>query len=132
MVGEIQKAYNAYASILKREADEAYDTAEKLHSGPISMPHDHEWNWFISNTDELVDPRVPLRDVENISYPGKDHPAAVEVRSGMLERKSKYLKSYTPGWYVYPLDFPVASHLLTSLGMSYRQPISTNSNPPIG
>ncbi|PLN84082.1 hypothetical protein BDW42DRAFT_53252 [Aspergillus taichungensis] len=100
VVGEIQKAYNAYASILKREADEAYDTAEKLRSGPISMPHDHEWNWFISNTDELVDPRVPLRDVENISYPGKDHPAAVEVRSGMLERKSKYLKSYTPGWYV--------------------------------
>lgn len=104
VVGEIQKAYNAYASILMREADEAYDTAERLRSGPISMPHDHEWNWFISNTDELVDPRVPLRDVENISYPGKDHPAAVEVRSGMLERKSKYLKSYTPGWYVYPLD----------------------------
>lgn len=62
------------------------------------MPHDHEWNSFIANTDELVDPRVPLRDVENITYPGRDHPAAVEVRSGMLERKSKYLKSYTPGW----------------------------------
>ncbi|KAA8649811.1 hypothetical protein EYZ11_005504 [Aspergillus tanneri] len=100
VVSEIQKAYNAYASILKREADETYDAVNKLRTGPISMPRDHEWNSFIANTDELVDPRVPLRDVENITYPGKDHPAAAEVRSGMLERKSKYLKSYQPGWYV--------------------------------
>ncbi|KAE8379644.1 hypothetical protein BDV26DRAFT_158091 [Aspergillus bertholletiae] len=100
VVSEIQKAYKTYANILTREADEAYDAAEKLRAGPISMPHDHEWNSFIAETDELVDPRVPLRDVESITYPGKDHPAAAEVRSGMLERKSKYLKSYTPGWYV--------------------------------
>ncbi|KAJ5172902.1 hypothetical protein N7492_005495 [Penicillium capsulatum] len=100
VVSEIQKAYNAYASILKREADEAYDTVEKLRVGPISMPQDHEWNSFVATTDELVDPRIPLRNVDNITYTGKDHPAAAEVRAGMLERKSKYLKSYTPGWYV--------------------------------
>ncbi|KAJ5972056.1 uncharacterized protein N7479_001974 [Penicillium vulpinum] len=100
VVSEIQKAYNAYASILRREANEALDTVEKLQAGPISMPQDHEWNQFVSDTDELVDPRIPLRDVESITYPGKDHPAAAEVRAGMLERKSKYLKSYTPGWYV--------------------------------
>lgn len=100
VVSEIQKAYNAYANILKREADEAYDTVEKLRAGPISMPQDHEWNAFVASTDELVDPRIPLRHVENITYDGKDHPAAAEVRAGMLERKSKYLKSYTPGWYV--------------------------------
>ncbi|KAJ6171753.1 hypothetical protein N7470_000820 [Penicillium chermesinum] len=100
VVSEIQKAYNAYASILKREADEAYDTVEKLRVGPISMPQDHEWNAFVANTDDLVDPKIPLRNVENITYSGKDHPAAAEVRAGMLERKSKYLKSYTPGWYV--------------------------------
>jgi hypothetical protein len=100
VVSEIQKAYNAYASILKREADEAYDTVEKLRTGPISMPQDHEWNTFVADSEELVDPRVPLRNVESITYDGKDHPAAAEVRAGMLERKSKYLKSYTPGWYV--------------------------------
>ncbi|OQE13406.1 hypothetical protein PENFLA_c048G05550 [Penicillium flavigenum] len=100
VVSEIQKAYNAYASILRREANEALDTVEKLQAGPISMPQDHEWNQFVADTDELVDPRIPLRDVESITYPGKGHPAAAEVRAGMLERKSKYLKSYTPGWYV--------------------------------
>ena len=98
VVSEIQKAYSGYANVLKREADEANDAADKLYAGPVSMPQDHEWNSFIASTDDMVDPRLPLRNVENISYPGKDHPAAAEVRSGMLERKSKYLKSYTPGW----------------------------------
>lgn len=98
VVGEIQKAYNAYASILKRDADAAYEAIDRLRDGPISMPKDHEWDTFISQTDHLIDPNLPVRSVENITYPGKDHPAAAEVRSGMLERKTKYLKSYTPGW----------------------------------
>ncbi|KAL8774987.1 MAG: hypothetical protein Q9209_000466 [Squamulea sp. 1 TL-2023] len=100
VVGEIQKAYNALAGILKREADEGYDTVERLRSGPIAMAKDHEWDAFVENNEHFVDPRLPVRRVQNIAYPGKDHAAASEVRSGMLERKSKYLKSYTPGWYV--------------------------------
>lgn len=100
VVGEIQKAYNALAGILKREADEAYDTVERLRSGPVAMAKDHEWDAFVEKNEHFVDPRLPVRRVQNITYPGKDHAAAAEVRSGMLERKSKYLKSYTPGWYV--------------------------------
>ncbi|KAL4808449.1 hypothetical protein BDV18DRAFT_135032 [Aspergillus unguis] len=100
VVGEIQKAYNAYAGILRREANHTLDTADKLQAGPAGMDHDHEWNSFVANTEEMVDPRIRIRNVAHITYPGKDHPAAAEVRSGMLERKSKYLKSYAPGWYV--------------------------------
>ena len=97
-MGEIQKAYNAYAGILKREADEAYETVESLRIGPIAMARDHEWDAFVRNNDHFVDPNLSVRSVEHIFYPGKDSPAASEVRAGMLERKSKYLKSYTPGW----------------------------------
>jgi len=100
VVGEIQKAYNAYAGILKREADEAYEAAERLRTGPIAMPKDREWQSFVYENEQFVDPRIPIRRAENIYYPGKDSPAAAEVRTGMLERKSKYLKSYTPGWSV--------------------------------
>ena len=103
MVGEIQKAHNAYAGILKREADEAYDTVEQLRAGPVAMTRDHEWNSFISGNENFVDPQIPVRNANQITYPGRDAPAAAEVRSGMLERKSKYLKSYTPGWYVIDL-----------------------------
>lgn len=98
MVGEIQKAYNALASILKREADESYEVVEKLRDGPTAMSKDHEWESFITGNTYLVDPKIPVRQFKHITYPGKDHPAATEIRSGMLERKSKYLKSYTPGW----------------------------------
>lgn len=64
------------------------------------MPKDAEWEQFVQHDPHFVDPGLPLRRVEDIHYPGKTHPAAQEVRAGMLERKSKYLKSYTPGWYI--------------------------------
>jgi hypothetical protein len=98
VVGEIQKAYNAYAGIIKREADEAYETVETLRSGPLAMAKDAEWDAFIQGNEHFVNPSLPVRTAYQIEYPGQNSPAAVEVRSGMLERKSKYLKSYTPGW----------------------------------
>ncbi|KAL9615570.1 MAG: hypothetical protein Q9167_000083 [Letrouitia subvulpina] len=100
VVGEIQKAYNAYSGIIKREADEAYDAVERLRTGPVAIPKDHEWDAFVENNKHFVNPKLPVRRFQNISYPGRDHPAASEVKAGMLERKSKYLKSYTAGWYV--------------------------------
>jgi hypothetical protein len=98
VVGEIQKSYNAYAGILKREADEAYNAVESLRTGPIAMPKDQEWNAFIEKDEHFVDPRISMRQAQNIHYPGRDHEMATEVRAGLLERKSKYLKSYTAGW----------------------------------
>lgn len=98
VVGEIQKSYNAYAGILKREADAAYSAIDELRAGPITMPKDTEWNSFVRRDDRFVDPDVPMRSAELIHYPGRDHPACQELRAGLLERKSKYLKSYTAGW----------------------------------
>jgi hypothetical protein len=98
VVGEIQKAYNAYAGILKREADGAYAAIDDLRIGPIAMPKDHEWSFFVQKDDQFVDPDIPIRSAEHIHYPGRDHVASQEIRAGLLERKSKYLKSYTAGW----------------------------------
>ncbi|KAL9050793.1 MAG: hypothetical protein Q9162_006414 [Coniocarpon cinnabarinum] len=117
VVGEIQKAYNAYAGILRREADAAHSTIDDLRAGPIGMHKDHEWEHFVENDPHFVNPNVPLRSIENIHYPGKFNPAAAEIRAGMLERKSKYLKSYTPGWYVlsptHLHEFKSADHIHT-------------------
>jgi hypothetical protein len=119
VVGEIQKAYNAMASILKREGDDAYNTVEQLRGGPIAMPKDLEWSRFVETDPHFVNPRLPLRRIEDIDYPGKHAPAAAEVRAGMLERKSKYLKSYTPGWYVLS---PTHLHEFKSADKIYSQP----------
>jgi len=119
VVGEIQKAYNALAGILKREGDDAYSVVESLRNGPISMPKDEEWSAFVNHDPHFVSPNIPLRRIEDISYPGRDHPAATEIRAGMLERKSKYLKSYTPGWYVLS---PTHLHEFKSADKIYSQP----------
>lgn len=74
---------------------------------------------FVQNDAHFVDPNVPLRRVEDIEYPGKHHPAAAEVRAGMLERKSKYLKSYTPGWYILS---PTHLHEFKSADKIFSQP----------
>jgi hypothetical protein len=84
---------------LKREADSAMATVDDLRSGPISMPKDYEWDSFVQRDEHFVDPSVSVRDAQNIQYPGRDNALAQEVRAGLLERKSKYLKSYTAGWY---------------------------------
>ncbi|KAM0322413.1 hypothetical protein ACHAQA_009480 [Verticillium albo-atrum] len=100
VVGEIQKAYNAYAGILKRESDAAYTAIDELRIGPVSMPKDREWTHFVQKDDHFVDPDIPVRSADQIHYPGQDHLTCQEIRAGLLERKSKYLKSYTAGWYV--------------------------------
>ena len=97
-MGEIQKAYNAYAGILKREADIGYAAIEDLRTGPISMPKDTEWANFVQRDEQFVDPNIPIRSADQIHYPGRDHLSCQEIRAGLLERKSKYLKSYTAGW----------------------------------
>ncbi|KAI1810807.1 hypothetical protein GGS20DRAFT_565783 [Poronia punctata] len=100
VVGEIQKSYNAYSGILKREAEAGYNAVEELRFGPIAMPKDREWDSFIQRDSQFVHPGIPLRSSDHIHYPGQDHFACQEIRAGLLERKSKYLKSYTAGWYV--------------------------------
>lgn len=100
VVGELQKSYNAYAGILKRESDAAYNAIDELRVGPIAMPKDHEWTHFVQKDQQFIDPEIPVRSAEQIHYPGRDHYACQEIRAGLLERKSKYLKSYTAGWYV--------------------------------
>lgn len=98
VVGEIQKAYNAYAGILKRESDAAYTAIDELRIGPISMPKDREWTHFVQREDHFVDPEIAVRSAEQMHYPGQSHESCQEIRAGLLERKSKYLKSYTAGW----------------------------------
>jgi hypothetical protein len=110
VVGEIQKAYSALATILTREADETYDCVDSLRAGPLAVPRDQEWETFLEENggQDFVDPKMDLRKSNMIEYEGKTDPRAAEIRSGMLERKSKYLKSYTPGWYSFP--FPLLSY----------------------
>ncbi|KAK6543187.1 hypothetical protein TWF694_007096 [Orbilia ellipsospora] len=100
VVSEIQKSFESYMNILRMEGADLTDTAERLQTRTINLPADYEWSCFVERDPDFVDPRIPVRSFDTVEYPGWNHSAAVEVRAGLLERKSKYLKSYTPGWYV--------------------------------
>lgn len=75
------------------------DLAQKLDAATIKLPKDYEWSSFIERDPNMVHPSVALRSIQDIEYPGYKHPAATGLLAGLMERKSKYLKSYTPGWY---------------------------------
>ena len=93
------------------------------------MARDHEWEAFVDHNENFVDPKMPVRKAEQIHYPGKDNPVVLEVRAGMLERKSKYLKSYTPGWYVCCSSLFARLQIMT--GTSYLLHTYTNSSHKI-
>lgn len=74
------------------------EAANKLATTTIGLPQDHEWSDYVSRDSTFAGTGMSLRALEEIDYPGCKHPTTVEIRSGQLERRTKYLKSYTPGW----------------------------------
>lgn len=100
MISEIKKAFEIYIRLIKREGEYQLDFAERLTTSTLQLPTDHEWSAFIERDPNVGGSSVPLRTLNGIEYPGYQHPAALEVRAGSMERKSTYLKSYTSGWYV--------------------------------
>jgi len=100
VVGEIQKAFSTYSQIIKREGQWSVEVADKIGVTNAQLPQDREWAEFVKRDPSIVEPTVPLRSFEDIDYPGLHHTSTAVVREGELERKSKYLKSFTSGWYV--------------------------------
>lgn len=100
IVGEIQKAFETYTQIMRRDGQQMLNAVNRIDQQILQLPPDKEWIEFVRRDPNMVDPSVPVRTFDGVEYPGIHHPSTIEVRSGQLERRSKYLKSYTAGWYV--------------------------------
>ncbi|KAK9455774.1 hypothetical protein V1511DRAFT_458828 [Dipodascopsis uninucleata] len=100
VVKEIQQAYKEYCRFLSREGQETLDFAHRLTVNMVELPSSKEWNDFVLRDPNFIDPSIPVRKFETITYPGRDDPATKPIRAGPLERRTKYLKSYTSAWYV--------------------------------
>lgn len=105
VITEIKKAFETYIRLIKREGEDQSDFAGRLTASTLQLPNEYEWSAFIGREPNVGGSSVPLRTLNDIEYPGYQHPAALEVRAGSMERKSKYLKSYTSGWYVSKKNF---------------------------
>lgn len=53
----------------------------------------------------FIDLNFPARKMHDISIPNADSALNVAVREGKLERRSKYLKSYSSSWYVLTCNY---------------------------
>ncbi|PCH45138.1 hypothetical protein WOLCODRAFT_155144 [Wolfiporia cocos MD-104 SS10] len=76
---------------------ETYNTLE--HDMSALLP-DREWIAFAAHEDHLVDPKTPLQDPQNISYPSEEDPSIVPVHIGLLECKKQYTCTYREAYYV--------------------------------
>ncbi|BFZ59157.1 phosphatidylinositol 4,5-bisphosphate-binding protein [Saitoella coloradoensis] len=100
IIRTINTSFRTYQALLRQDADTVNHFASLM--GPIGaeLPLDKEWNAFMKAEDAIIEPTVPLRRASEISFYGHNHPTAQPICSGILERKSKYLRSYTSAYYV--------------------------------
>lgn len=106
VVMEIQNALNIYARLLGEEAQLAFDILlSKMETGFFNKDPQFEWENFIMRDPNFIVPNLPMRKMKEIVYKNQQDPLTYEIRSGVLERRSKFLKSYSRGYYVLTPSF---------------------------
>lgn len=94
----IRDAFRQYQDILKLEVNTTTEFAQNSLQTAVDFPAEKEWDAFIAEAKDMVHPSVPMRTFKDIDYPGMNR--VTLIRSGRLERKSKYLKSYSSAFYI--------------------------------
>ncbi|AOA60582.1 Phosphoinositide PI4,5P(2) binding protein [Komagataella phaffii CBS 7435] len=103
---EVQSALTVYAKLLGKQAQTIFDVLiTKLDNGFLTKEPSFEWDSYISREPNFIDPNLPMRHYRDLVYPHNNSPLSFEIRSGYLERRSKFLKSYSKGWYVLTATF---------------------------
>ncbi|CDO95515.1 unnamed protein product [Kluyveromyces dobzhanskii CBS 2104] len=106
VVMEIQNALTNYAKVLGQEAQLVFDVLiSKLDTGFFNKDPVFEWESFVAKDSNFVDPDLPMRRIKEIVYKNQNDPFTYEIKSGILERRSKFLKSYSRGFYVLTPSF---------------------------
>lgn len=106
VVMEIQNALTIYARLLGEEAQLVFDILiSKMDNGFFNKDPQFEWENFIFRDPNFIVPNLPMRKMKEIVYKNQFDPLTYEIRSGVLERRSKFLKSYSKGYYVLTANF---------------------------
>ena len=103
----IQHGMGNFMQIVIRQVEHSKSMYGDMVATSQRVPLDFEWNNFVKRNNEiLIDPSIPPRSVSNLGFPNQDHPGTVPLIAGSLEKKSKVLKRYEPGYYaVTPAKF---------------------------
>ena len=107
VVQEIQQALAVFGKLMGIQGKNLIESlCDKILNGFVSKDSTFEWDLFIDRCDDnFVNPNLQLRKVSEVGYPYQDSLVSREIRSGYLERRSKYLKSYSRAWYLLTPSF---------------------------
>ncbi|KAG5358084.1 Phosphatidylinositol 4,5-bisphosphate-binding protein [Yarrowia sp. B02] len=106
VVMEIQQALDHFAQLNAAAATSLQQLVDKMVlDGFVAREPAAEWTAFVSTDPNFVDTATPSRSLDEIEYPYRGDPLTCELRSGQLERRSKYLKSYSRAFYVLTPSF---------------------------
>lgn len=98
---EVQQALIVFGKLMGIQASNLNDLlVNKILQGFAAKEPVFEWDLFIARDPNFVDPATKPRSGSDVSYENQHSSLAKEIRSGYLERRSKYLKSYSRAWYV--------------------------------
>lgn len=97
---------NLSNGFLLKEATFEWDSfiSKHLPSPSISVSALGHNNSSVKN-GTFVDLSFPSRKMADLAIPNLDSPLNIAVREGYLERRTKFLKSYSTGWYVLTCNY---------------------------
>lgn len=106
VVQEVQQALGVFGRLTGMSAQNIQELlTNKIMNGFVAKDNVYEWDNFISHDTNFVDPNTKLRDAKDLTFPNMNSSFAHDIRSGYMERRSKYLKSYSRAWYVLTPSF---------------------------
>lgn len=101
VVQTFQQGISQFNQVLTNQANQTQLMYNDMAQTTQKMPPDFEWNGFLKRYNNiLIDPHSPKRSVEAITFSNQDHRSTQPLIAGSLERKSKMLKRYDPGFFV--------------------------------
>lgn len=101
VVMEIQNALTIYAKLLGQQSQLVFDSLiSRLDMGFFSKDPQFEWDDFIERDTNFIELDLSPRKFQMMTYNNQFDPFTYEIRSGFLEKRSKFLKSYSKGFFV--------------------------------
>lgn len=100
IVKTFQSGMLQFDQLMNTQADQTRMLYSDMGKQSQNVQPGFEWNGFLKrNNGIMIDPSAPPRSVETLGFANQDHRATKPLIAGSLERKSKVLKKYEPGFY---------------------------------
>lgn len=101
VLATMQTAIAQFNQVVGQQCEQVRTLYGDMTSNAQKIPPDFEWNGFVQhNRSLLIDPSAGPRSVNDLAFANQDHKSTKPLIAGTLERKTKILRKYDPGYWV--------------------------------